>query len=936
MNDLAHAGVYIREVPSGPGPITGVSTSNFGLIGFSPKGPVNQPTICSNFQEYSTKFGSFTEKGLSGHEAYAFYANGGQILYFVRVVADDAEVALWDMDTSVESEAVSNVAEPTGVYELNLDKMPVKSGAKITFSTSTALEKYVFDVDADGVMTINATESGATAIAAGGSGSMNMATGEMHVELGNPAFFAGSSNWILADYDYTVFRFEMAWPGLAGNFFRVRMTVGSDDYLVQEEARWTRFNVIVEEDLNQDATNRAWSSVETWADLVFDDPTDPAYVATVINADNSGSDLIRVVDYGNSQNPLLLQGAQILDEDFSATQYEQGTTFSTEVPYDGLIKGWAYKLNDGPFLKTLNMKFQFSDASVEAKGNPTTADPTGALLTDSGAAFTPSALVGMVVVNMTNNSSGVITANDATTVTAQLAGGSAQAWLTSDDYAILDPKVKVGTGTGATGAGVEAVASPSGQIVPGSVVVKATMVTAAGVKTFTDDGLGNIKADPSATVPGATVATINYATGQITGLSLANQIDFVAGWTGDTVAAGSNILFGCIYAQEISIVDDADGNLAMADVQATGVPSKFFLNDAGINTIDYDTGDVAITWGIVGNPGAGPAGVYSEVADYYTNPEANYTNPPTPGIAYVLSGGTDGSDVSSAEVVSPELAVSQEGIYSFGKVDALMSLVAADFQTDTYVSAALIAYAELVKDKFVLITAPHGLSYQEVVNWKKFQLNRYTSYAALYYPHIKVKDPVSGVNLDIPCGGHVAGIYARTDSQYNVGEAPAGMEKGAIAWSVGLEAELTPTQVDVIYPEKINPLVSWSNTGTVVWGARTLDAAGGEWPYIQTRRLFMFVEKSVFNATHVHVFKNNGSSLWGKIQTQVATFLLGLFQSGYLAGNTPSDAFFVICDRSNNPQNTVDQGIIFCDVGIAGNTPGEFLVFRFQQKALAA
>jgi len=56
-----------------------------------------------------------------------------------------------------------------------------------------------------------------------------------------------------------------------------------------------------------------------------------------------------------------------------------------------------------------------------------------------------------------------------------------------------------------------------------------------------------------------------------------------------------------------------------------------------------------------------------------------------------------------------------------------------------------------------------------------------------------------------------------------------------------------------------------------------------------------------------------------------------LFQSGYLAGTSADEAFFVICDSTNNPQNTVDQGIVYCDVGLAANKPAEFIVFRFQQ-----
>lgn len=930
MTDYTYPGVYIQEVPSGPGPITGVSTSNLGLIGFSTKGPINEPIISTSFQEFSNRFGSFTEKGLSAHEAFAFFSNGGQVLYFVRVVASDAATAYWDFAATVSSENVSNTAEGTGIYDLELDHSPVVPATlKLTFTNSgTPANQNVFVADAAGVLTKDAS-SGASAD--GGTGSVDMETGEIHVELTTPGQFTGSSDYIVAEYNYTIFRFRMAWPGLAGNYFRVRITPGSDDYLVQTEARWTRFTVIIEEDVNYDATNRSWSIVETWADLVFDDSDDPNFVATVINADGAGSDYIEVVDYGNGMNPTALAGTQVTNEDVSDTQLPQGSTSTPPVAYDGTTKAWEYTLANAPFDKTLNMDFQMADGLVSFTG-AATAD--NVVLTDAGADFTnggsPNNLTGKIVVNISKAASAIITANTATTITGVLTGG-AVTWLTGDLYAVIEPSTKIGIGTADAG-GVESVISPGSvsnpaQIVPGSVVMSLTLSSTGPVKVI-DKGDGTLWDGVA-----GSLATIDYTTGQITGTSPATDdtitVKSVTAWASDTVTAASVINFGCIYAVPIALEDDADGNMVMSATQATGYPAKFSLNlISGVNTVSYTTGVVDLTWKIEGNPSAAPVGAYSQTADYYTNPSSE--------VYAVLTGGSDGTAVLSSDVVGPSLAVDQEGIYAFGKVNALMQLVAADFQTDTYVADALITYAELVKDKFVLLTVPHGLTYQEAVNWKKFQLNKNTSYAALYYPHIKIKDPVSNVNQDIPVGGHVAGVYARTDTIRNVGEAPAGTEKGVLNWSTGLEVELTDTQVGIIYPEKINPLVAWESTGRVVWGARTLDIAGGEWPYIQMRRLFMFVEKSVFNSTHLHVFKNNGSSLWSAIRTQVVSFLLGLHQSGYFAGNSPDESFFVICDRSNNPQNTVDQGLVFCDVGIAPNKPAEFIVFRFQQKALTS
>jgi hypothetical protein len=260
--------------------------------------------------------------------------------------------------------------------------------------------------------------------------------------------------------------------------------------------------------------------------------------------------------------------------------------------------------------------------------------------------------------------------------------------------------------------------------------------------------------------------------------------------------------------------------------------------------------------------------------------------------------------------------------------------VVADFQTDELVCTDVIDYAMLRKDKFAIFTAPEGLEPQEAVNWKKFTLGRFTKYAAVYYPHIRVTDPVTQAAINLPCGGHVAGRFATTDINKNVGKAPAGTGDGALSWQIGLERDLTPLQVGICYQDKLNCLVSWPQTGRVIWGAKTLDIAGGEWPYIQMTRLFQFVEKSVFNATHVHVFENNGPQLWGRVKLQLDTFLLGLFQQNYFAGTSPKEAFFVICDRTNNPQNTVDQGIMFVDVGLAPNKPAEFIVFRFSQRAL--
>ena len=187
--------------------------------------------------------------------------------------------------------------------------------------------------------------------------------------------------------------------------------------------------------------------------------------------------------------------------------------------------------------------------------------------------------------------------------------------------------------------------------------------------------------------------------------------------------------------------------------------------------------------------------------------------------------------------------------------------------------------------------------------------------------------------INFPAVAHMAGIYARTDSTRNVSKAPAGTVDGRLSFCTGLEVDLTPQQAGFVNQACVNNLVSWPYTGLVAWGARTLES-NGDFPYIQMRRLFMFVEKSVFNSTQGFVFESNTASLRAAIKLQIEAFLLSLHRSGHFAGNSPAQSFFVVCDSSNNPQTAIDQGQLVVDVGIAPTKPAEFVIFRFQQKTV--
>ena len=172
----------------------------------------------------------------------------------------------------------------------------------------------------------------------------------------------------------------------------------------------------------------------------------------------------------------------------------------------------------------------------------------------------------------------------------------------------------------------------------------------------------------------------------------------------------------------------------------------------------------------------------------------------------------------------------------------------------------------------------------------------------------------------------MAGIYAATD----VHKAPANVVIQGINLTGGLAADVTKREQDVLNPVGINALRSFPGLGERVWGARTL-SSDTDWKYINVRRLFIYVEKSIYNGTQWVVFEPNNDQLWALVRQSISAFLTTQWQNGALAGTTPDQAFLVQCDRTTMSQDDLDNGRLICLIGVAPTYPAEFVIFRIGQ-----
>ncbi len=248
------------------------------------------------------------------------------------------------------------------------------------------------------------------------------------------------------------------------------------------------------------------------------------------------------------------------------------------------------------------------------------------------------------------------------------------------------------------------------------------------------------------------------------------------------------------------------------------------------------------------------------------------------------------------------------------------------------INQLLIGHAEARRSyRIAVLDTPPDLSISDA---RELKSKIDSKYAALYYPWIRVANPLAGIDpaqaseIDLPPSGFVTGIYARNDVQRGVHKAPA---NETVTGAIDLQTNIRFGEQELLNPLGVNCIRSLPNRGVRVWGARTL-SSDPEWKYVNIRRYFLYLEASIDRGTQWAVFEPNGERLWANVKTTISDFLYNEWVNGALLGASPKEAFFVQCDRSTMTQNDLDNGRLVCLVGVAALKPAEFVIFRIGQK----
>jgi len=186
----------------------------------------------------------------------------------------------------------------------------------------------------------------------------------------------------------------------------------------------------------------------------------------------------------------------------------------------------------------------------------------------------------------------------------------------------------------------------------------------------------------------------------------------------------------------------------------------------------------------------------------------------------------------------------------------------------------------------------------------------------------------------VPPSGAIAGIWALTDSQRGVWNAPANMALTQVLAPKLLLNDIQQGEFNVpLNGNAINVLREFVGRGTVVWGAQTLDGDSNDYRYIQVRRTLIYIQQSIEQALEPFVFAANDATTWVTVTGLISNFLTQLWSAGGLMGDKASDAFTVQCGLgSTMTGQDILNGYMVVNVTLQMVHPAEFIELTFTQK----
>ena len=184
-------------------------------------------------------------------------------------------------------------------------------------------------------------------------------------------------------------------------------------------------------------------------------------------------------------------------------------------------------------------------------------------------------------------------------------------------------------------------------------------------------------------------------------------------------------------------------------------------------------------------------------------------------------------------------------------------------------------------------------------------------------------DRYRDVFMYVPMNADIAGLCARTDFTNDAWWSPAGISRGAIKNIVKLSWEPTKANRDTMYPLSINPIITETGTGIILFGDKTMQTVPSAFDRINVRRLFIVLEKAISIAAKSMLFEFNDEFTRSQFVNLVTPFLRDV------QGRRGITDFKVVCDSSNNTGQVIDTNNFVGDIFIKPARSINFIQLNF-------
>ena len=184
-------------------------------------------------------------------------------------------------------------------------------------------------------------------------------------------------------------------------------------------------------------------------------------------------------------------------------------------------------------------------------------------------------------------------------------------------------------------------------------------------------------------------------------------------------------------------------------------------------------------------------------------------------------------------------------------------------------------------------------------------------------------DKYNDVYRYIPLNGDTAGLCVRTDDVRDPWFSPAGYNRGVMKNVIKLPYNPDKADRDILYKNKVNPVITQPGQGTILFGDKTLLAKPSAFDRINVRRLFIVLEKAISTAAKYTLFEFNDEFTRAQFRNMVEPFLRDV------QGRRGIFDFRVVCDETNNTSEVIDSNRFVGDIYVKPARAINFIQLNF-------